>query len=88
MTPGSPTPWEIGLLGINDALKQVSRQGLPDLNMGITATPTPAIGANVQGATQTAQAQSGRYSGPTADDIGAAVARALPGAMAASGYVW
>jgi hypothetical protein len=88
MTPGSPTPWEIGLLGINDALKQVSRQGLPDLNMGITATPTPAIGANVQGATQTAQAQSGKYTGPTADDIGAAVARALPGAMAASGYVW
>jgi len=29
LTPGSPTPWEIGLLGINKALERVSRHGLP-----------------------------------------------------------
>jgi len=31
LTPGSPTPWEIGLLGINRALERVSRHGLPSL---------------------------------------------------------
>jgi uncharacterized membrane protein len=30
LTPGSPTPFEIGLLGINDALKEINKKGLPD----------------------------------------------------------
>lgn len=47
MTPGSPTPLEIGLLGINDALRQVSRQGLPDLNMGISAAPISLGGGSI-----------------------------------------
>jgi len=33
--PGSPTPFEMGLRGINDALKLVASQGMPDMNMGI-----------------------------------------------------
>lgn len=43
MTPGSPTPWEIGLLGVNDALKKVSGIGLPKLNSSLTMMPAPAM---------------------------------------------
>lgn len=43
MTPGSPTPWEIGLLGVNDALKKVSGIGLPKLNSSLTMMPAPAV---------------------------------------------
>lgn len=43
MTPGSPTPWEIGLLGVNDALKKVSGIGLPNLNSSLTMMPAPAV---------------------------------------------
>lgn len=43
MTPGSPTPWEIGLLGVNDALKKVSGIGLPTLSANMGAMSAPAI---------------------------------------------
>jgi hypothetical protein len=43
MTPGSPTPWEIGLLGVNDALKQVSGIGLPSLSANMGGISAPAI---------------------------------------------
>lgn len=43
MTPGSPTPWEIGLLGVNDALRKVSGVGLPSLNSSLTMMPAPAL---------------------------------------------
>lgn len=43
MTPGSPTPWEIGLLGVNDALKKVSNIGLPNLDSSLTMMPAPAV---------------------------------------------
>lgn len=43
MKPGSPTPWEIGLLGVNDALKKVSNIGLPNLNSSMTMMPAPAV---------------------------------------------
>ena len=45
LTPGSPTPFELGLLGINDALKQVTRQGLPGLEMGLQLAPAAGISA-------------------------------------------
>lgn len=49
LTPGSPTPFELGLLGINDALKKVAAQGLPNLSTGLELSPvgamsTPQIG--------------------------------------------
>lgn len=44
LEPGSPTPFELGLLGINDALKKVVRQGLPDLNMGLQLAPVGGAG--------------------------------------------
>jgi hypothetical protein len=43
MTPGSPTPWEIGLLGVNDALKKVSGIGLPRLSANLNAMPAPVL---------------------------------------------
>jgi hypothetical protein len=39
LTPGSPTPFEIGLLGIADALDAVSRKELPSLAMGLNVLP-------------------------------------------------
>ena len=35
LTPGSPTPFEIGLLGIHEALKKVASEGLPQLNASL-----------------------------------------------------
>lgn len=46
MTPGSPTPWEIGLLGVNDALKKVSNIGLPSLSANMNSMAAPAIAGN------------------------------------------
>jgi len=43
MTPGSPTPWELGLLGVNDALIKVSNLGLPDLSGSMGRMSTPAL---------------------------------------------
>lgn len=43
MTPGSPTPWEIGLWGINDALKAVARVQLPQLSASLGLAPMPAL---------------------------------------------
>ena len=38
LMPGSPTPFEIGLLGIADALKVVSKTALPDMNASLSVT--------------------------------------------------
>lgn len=43
MTPGSPTPWEIGLWGIDDALQAVSGVSLPQLSANLGAMPAPAL---------------------------------------------
>lgn len=43
MTPGSPTPWELGLRGIADALNEVSGAQLPQLGAGMGGLPTPAL---------------------------------------------
>ena len=37
LTPGSPTPFELGLWGINRALKAVARSGIPELELAISA---------------------------------------------------
>lgn len=47
MTPGSPTPWEIGLLGVEDALKSLSGAALPSLSAGLGAMPAPAVAGGV-----------------------------------------
>lgn len=40
LTPGSPTPFELGLWGINDALKALSNHGLPELTAGFAGLPS------------------------------------------------
>jgi len=39
MTPGSPTPLELGLRGINDAMRQLSSVELPRLSASMTVMP-------------------------------------------------
>jgi len=50
MTPGSPTPLEMGLWGINDALKEVTRRTLPnfqsELNIGANVNPSSGMMGN------------------------------------------
>lgn len=47
MTPGSPTPWEIGLVGVNDALKSLSGAALPSLSAGLGGMAAPAVAGGV-----------------------------------------
>jgi hypothetical protein len=43
MTPGSPTPWEMGLRGIADALGEVSNAQMPQLSAGLGGLPAPTL---------------------------------------------
>jgi phage-related minor tail protein len=38
LTPGSPTPLEMGVVGINDAMQDLSNQGLSDMDAGLGMT--------------------------------------------------
>ena len=44
LTPGSPTPLELGILGINDALSSMTSSGLPSINAGFGRMPALAGG--------------------------------------------
>lgn len=44
LTPGSPTPWEIGLRGVASAMQQLSRSEVPALAREMAALPTPNLG--------------------------------------------
>jgi TP901 family phage tail tape measure protein len=48
MTPGSPTPFEIGVRGMSSAISELSARRLPDLNAQLQALSTPM---NIQSAT-------------------------------------
>lgn len=48
LIPGSPTPFELGLRGVSDAMQQLSRTGMPQLNMGLGGLGALA-GAGAQG---------------------------------------
>jgi hypothetical protein len=43
MTPGSPTPWETGLVGINKAMRELNQQ-LPILAQGLNIQPGMPLG--------------------------------------------
>jgi hypothetical protein len=47
MTPGSPTPWEIGLWGVEEALEAVTKAQLPSLQAGLGAMAAPAVAGGV-----------------------------------------
>lgn len=53
MTPGSPTPWEIGLVGISDAMRHLSTAELPRLESSLELrTPPGAMGGNADTSTR------------------------------------
>jgi len=39
LTPGSPTPFEIGLRGVGDAMKSLSSNAIPEMNIGLESAP-------------------------------------------------
>lgn len=41
-TPGSPTPFELGLRGINAAMEEINKQALPSLNANLAGVESPA----------------------------------------------
>jgi hypothetical protein len=44
LTPGSPTPLEIGLRGVHKILKTINKEGLPDFNEKLNNFEAPNIG--------------------------------------------
>ncbi len=44
LTPGSPTPLELGLRGINDAMSALNKQALPGFGGGLAALPAGGTG--------------------------------------------
>lgn len=45
MIPGSPTPWELGLLGVADAMAKLTRQGLPQFEASLDMG-APGVGVS------------------------------------------
>lgn len=43
MTPGSPTPWEIGLRGVHDAMQSLSQSSLPTFSAALQLQPQPVF---------------------------------------------
>jgi len=41
MTPGSPTPWELGLLGVGDAMRQLARTEMPAFTSALELQASP-----------------------------------------------
>jgi hypothetical protein len=50
LQPGSPTPFEIGLWGINRALKAVARSGMPELEVAIQGVSHGGVPMGADGA--------------------------------------
>ena len=49
LRPGSPTPFELGIRGINDAISNMGNLKIPDLSAKLNLTPNANIGARVNG---------------------------------------
>ena len=58
LTPGSPTPWEIGLRGINKEMDLLANQGLPalDANLQLQPANVPGLPTNNPASANSAQA--------------------------------
>jgi hypothetical protein len=80
LTPGSPTPFEMGLRGISKEMASLSKTQLPKFNAELDLNPGAAgsIAANISSTSDNSSAVPGTdYSGPTATEIGKAVAVAF-----------
>ena len=50
LTPGSPTPFERGLLGVSQAMQTISDSSIPKLQLGMASlSPSPLVGALTSG---------------------------------------
>ena len=76
LTPGSPTPFELGLVGIGKQLSTLAKTRLPQFNAELQLNPgaVGSIASNISGAEST---ERDGYTGPTANEIGKAVANAM-----------
>lgn len=80
LTPGSPTPFELGLRGISKEMASLTRTQLPNFSAGLDLQPGAigSIAAKVSGGGENAAlAGTSEYGGPSADEIGQAVAVAM-----------
>lgn len=78
LTPGSPTPFEIGLVGIGKQMQKLTNSTLPRFSTELELVPQPLSGvaAGVQPSLASQGVESG-YAGPSANDIGRALVYAL-----------
>jgi hypothetical protein len=51
LTPGSPTPFEIGLVGIGDAMQRLNASSIPDMNSALSTAPAAVGQAGAGGRT-------------------------------------
>jgi phage-related minor tail protein len=72
MTPGSPTPWELGLRGVQDTLESLSRTTLPRFEAAVALQPVPVGAGSVdiqpRGVPVDAGAGTGRGSNGASED--------------------
>jgi hypothetical protein len=80
LMPGSPTPFEMGLRGINAAMRESVNQILPQFSAQLSMG-----GVAPAGSSEADPVTSGEW--PSADDIGQATARHLRDMMLATGMV-
>lgn len=65
LTPGSPTPFEIGLRGIGSAMDALNKKSLPEMNAGLNAAPAGIAGA---GGGRTTYVDNRRFAGGMSRD--------------------
>jgi len=73
LKPGSPTPFEIGLRGIGDAMQNLYNKSIPEMNAGINSTP--AAVAQVGGGRMTYNDNRTFSGGMSADELKVALDR-------------
>ena len=71
MTPGSPTPWEIGLLGVVGAMRTLSQTALPQLDAQLSMQTAPGLQAVASGPADGATGQSIQinFNGPVSNRV-------------------
>ncbi len=72
LTPGSPTPFENALVGIGKAMNDVTSNKLPSFDAKLNLLPSP-----LDSMTLGAGEKKSPYNGPSAKEIGRAVAQSL-----------
>gem|GEM_PF-2806044 len=64
LTPGSPTPWELGLIGINEAMAELNQQ-LPRMAFGLSQVNSAGSSAPTVNNTSNTQNETFQFFAPT-----------------------